>query len=192
MKDNKIIAEFMELETETFSSGIVNYYHQDIAEGSFFEEHELSYNLSWDWLMPVVKKIESYNVNVNINGLYSVFNKNVAHQVTIRIEAVEMSEGGKSAWVLEDEYLYHSDVKDSKIEAVYQAVVEFIRNRKLYISKFNYSLVLGAILKRCGSLDNLICELREDADVVYVNIADDIDDVLNEYEIEEIINKIIT
>ena len=80
--------------------------------------------------MPVVKKIESYNVNVNINGLYSVFNKNVAHQVTIRIEAVEMSEGGKSAWVLEDEYLYHSDVKDSKIEAVYQAVIEFIKHIK--------------------------------------------------------------
>ena len=57
MKDNKIIAEFMELETKTFSSGIVNYYHQDIAEGSFFEEHELSYNVSWDWLMPVVIKI---------------------------------------------------------------------------------------------------------------------------------------
>ena len=36
------------------------------------------------------------------------------------------------------------------------------------------------------------CELREDADVVYVNIADDIDDVLNEDEVEEIINKIIT
>ena len=59
MKDNKIIAEFMELETKTFSSGIVNYYHQDIAEGSFFEDNELSYNLSWDWLMPVVEKIES-------------------------------------------------------------------------------------------------------------------------------------
>jgi len=58
--NNKLIAEFMELETETFSSGIVNYYHQDIAEGSFFEEHELSYNLSWDWLMPVVDKCFQY------------------------------------------------------------------------------------------------------------------------------------
>ena len=192
MDSNKVIAEFMNLETETLHSGILNYYFEDVFDGSWFEEHELSYNLSWDWLMPVVEKIESYNASVNVNGLYSVFNKNVGHQVTIRIEAVEMNEGGKSAWVLEDEYLYHSDVKDSKIEAVYQAVVEFIRNRKLYITKFNYSLVLGAIIKRCGSLDNLICELREDADVVYVNIADDIENELNEYEIEEIINKIIT
>ena len=60
MKDNKIIAEFMGLETETFNSGIVNYYHQDIGEViAVFEEHELSYNVSWDWLMPVVIKIET-------------------------------------------------------------------------------------------------------------------------------------
>ena len=78
------------------------------------------------------------------------------------------------------------------IEDTHQAVVEFIKIHNLNVSSDNYSLVLATILKRCGSLDNLICELREDADVVYVNIADDIDDVLNEDEVEEIINKIIT
>lgn len=156
MKDNKIIAEFMELETETFSSGIVNYYHQDIAEGSFFEEHELSYNVSWDWLMPVVIKIGD---KANILGAMSKLRT-------------------------------YSKVRN--IEDTYQAVVEFIKTHNLNVSSDNYSLVLATILKRCGSLDNLICELREDADVVYVNIADDIDDVLNEDEVEEIINKIIT
>ena len=55
---NKLIAEFMELETKTFKSGILNYYYQDVFEGNWFEEGELSYNLSWDWLMPVVVKIE--------------------------------------------------------------------------------------------------------------------------------------
>ena len=54
---NKLIAEFMELETKTFKSGILNYYYQDTFEGNWFEEGELSYNLSWDWLMPVVIKI---------------------------------------------------------------------------------------------------------------------------------------
>ena len=82
--------------------------------------------------------------------------------------------------------------KVRNIEDTYQAVVEFIKIHNLNVSSDNYSLVLATILKRCGSLDNLICELREDADVVYVNIADDIDDVLNEDEVEEIINKIIT
>ena len=52
MKDNKLIAEFMELPTEVFKSGIMNYHH----DGAWYEEHELSYNTSWDWLMPVVQK----------------------------------------------------------------------------------------------------------------------------------------
>ena len=62
-KDNVLIAEFMDLR----NTGM-----------SIYEESDYKYHKSWDWLMPVVKKIESYNVNVNINGLYSVFNKNVA------------------------------------------------------------------------------------------------------------------
>jgi len=57
MEGNRLIAEFMEVETEIFNTGILNYYHQDLFEGSWFEEGELSYNLSWDWLMPVVGKI---------------------------------------------------------------------------------------------------------------------------------------
>ena len=123
MKNNKLIAEFMGIVYPKLDNVIV-------IDNVVTKEDELQYHSSWDWLMPVVEKIESYNVSVNINGLYSVFNKNVAHQVTIRIESVEMNEGGKSAWVLEDEYLYHSDVKDSKIEAVYQAVIEFIKHIK--------------------------------------------------------------
>ena len=151
MNDNKLIAEFMDyikgfdiIDDNKYQGEITlsnNLMEEQIdGEISHFEdrygvtpiakESELQYHKSWDWLIPVVEKIESYNVSVNINGLYCVFNKNVAHQVTIRIEAVEMNEGGKSAWVLEDEYLYHSDVKDSKIEAVYQAVVEFIKHTK--------------------------------------------------------------
>ena len=53
MKDNKLIAEFMQLETTEFSpNNILNYKHGD----AWFEEHELSYDVSWDWLMPVAEK----------------------------------------------------------------------------------------------------------------------------------------
>tara|TARA_R110000764_G_scaffold90777_1_gene173229 strand:+ start:294 stop:578 length:285 start_codon:yes stop_codon:yes gene_type:complete len=52
MKDNKLIAEFMGLPTQVFKSGKLNYKRND----SWFEEHELSYNVSWDWLMPVLSK----------------------------------------------------------------------------------------------------------------------------------------
>ena len=55
MNNNKLIAEFMELPTEVFKSGIMNHHH----DGAWYEEHELSYNTSWDWLMPVISKIET-------------------------------------------------------------------------------------------------------------------------------------
>ena len=54
------------------------------------------------------------------------------------------------------------------------------------------AIVLKAIVNRYEGLSNLIPQLREDSDVAYVNIADDIDDILNENQIEEIINELIT
>ena len=58
---NKLIAEFMGLETATFiPSGHLNYYHREFDSGTWYEVHELSYNLSWDWLMPVVDKCFQY------------------------------------------------------------------------------------------------------------------------------------
>jgi hypothetical protein len=56
MKDNKLIAEFMGLPTEVFKSGKLNYYFREFNSGSWYEEHELSYNVSWDWLIPVAEK----------------------------------------------------------------------------------------------------------------------------------------
>lgn len=57
MESNRLIAEFMELPTQVFKSGNVNYYFREFNSGSWYEEHELSYNESWDWLMPVIEKI---------------------------------------------------------------------------------------------------------------------------------------
>ena len=57
MKNNKLIAEFMELPTEVSKAGLLNYYHREYNSGTWYEEHELSYNVSWDWLMPVANEI---------------------------------------------------------------------------------------------------------------------------------------
>ena len=57
MDNNKLIAEFMELPTEVSKAGLLNYYHREYNRGTWYEEHELSYNVSWDWLMPVVNEI---------------------------------------------------------------------------------------------------------------------------------------
>ena len=47
MKDNKLIAEFMGYKVGERKRG-----------GGYMPENEMRYNDSWDWLMPVVEKIE--------------------------------------------------------------------------------------------------------------------------------------
>jgi len=49
MKDNKLIAEFMGLPEQ-------NNAYENPYSGEYVEAIELSYDESWDWLMPVVSK----------------------------------------------------------------------------------------------------------------------------------------
>ena len=49
MKDNKLIAEFMQKSSEGF--GLYDY------NGKHYKLDELKFHSSWDWLMPVLKKI---------------------------------------------------------------------------------------------------------------------------------------
>ena len=126
MEGNKLIAEFMELETETFNShpftkvkstGILNYYYHGtldrIIDQGWFEAHELSYNVSWDWLMPVVDKIESFTDD----------NKCCKYNVNIEQCWVEIIDNQTS-----DEIV--SVDGDDKLLATHKAVVEFIKIKK--------------------------------------------------------------
>tara|TARA_Y100000015_G_scaffold355_1_gene442 strand:- start:8288 stop:8626 length:339 start_codon:yes stop_codon:yes gene_type:complete len=101
--NNKLIAEFMELPTEVFKpTGIINYYHEEEYNGgSWYEEEELSYNVSWDWLRPVVKKIDAYaNEEMSFNEFDNYRDKYVfIHDLSV-----------------------HNDIKD-----IYNQVVEFIK-----------------------------------------------------------------
>ena len=106
MKNNKLIAEFMGLTTEVFNSGNLNYYFKEFNSGSWYEEHELSYNTSWDWLMPVVEKIENFGYEFIIVESRCYVKHNTDHS----IEEVFHMEG---------------DVC-SKLKTTYEAVVEFI------------------------------------------------------------------
>ena len=67
MKDNKLIAEFMELEIEETLEGLLVYARKEQSpvklndiKTEFYEEKELKYHTSSDWLEPVVQKIEKY------------------------------------------------------------------------------------------------------------------------------------
>ena len=105
MNNNKLIAEFMKLE---FSKG--EYYRPLYNSGDWIPQDELQYYTSWDWLMPVVDKIESfeddhrcckYNVNIQQCWVEIIDNENSDEIVAV-------------------------DGYDKKA-ATYNAVVEFIK-----------------------------------------------------------------
>ena len=77
--DNQLIAEFMELETEIFS-GILHYYHREYDSGSWYKLDELSYNDSWDWLMPVIEKIGTHTLSSTIEMLAEYYYKDGDNQ----------------------------------------------------------------------------------------------------------------
>ena len=88
MKDNKLIAEFMGLPTEVFKpSRITNYYHREYNSGTWYEEHELSYNVSWDWLMPVCQQIDKYlEDNISLIGYFDDCLR--SNDIDVRYQAV--------------------------------------------------------------------------------------------------------
>jgi len=55
MKDNKLIAEFMELEASP-KYNPKEYYIKEYNSGEWYLPEEMKYHKSWDWLMPVVQK----------------------------------------------------------------------------------------------------------------------------------------
>ena len=61
MKDNKLIAEFMGGYTpyEKFGDNTEYYY-----KGKYVKLENMEFHKSWDWLMPVVEKIEQVNEGV--------------------------------------------------------------------------------------------------------------------------------
>lgn len=79
------------------------------------ENFELKYHSSWDWLMPVVEKIESLKLNGH------------RYYVEIRHESCEISvainKGANTNKIYSSLWQNHS----SKIDAVYNAVVQFIK-----------------------------------------------------------------
>jgi len=108
MKENKLIAEFMGMANERHSDGRY-LFTTDIdelkgADTRFGEE--LYFHVSWDWLMPVVEKIESLGYELVIVESRCYVKHNTDHSI---------------------EELFHIEKIGSKIECTYNAVVEFIK-----------------------------------------------------------------
>ncbi len=98
MKDNELIAEFM---------GVGKHY--EAQSSNQFNQ----YHTSWNWLMPVVEKIECTPID-NDDNSDNFFN--------VMIEVFECNINGGDICICENGH--------TKREATYRAVVEFIKQRE--------------------------------------------------------------
>ena len=113
MKDNKLIAEFMGFpqQSDVVDDRTTAYYVGDVIkannvnnqnEDNVFHPEDMMFDSSWDWLMPVIKKIEAKNYWFNrLDGDVTLVNDKGI------IISTPMSDGG--------------------INMYYQTVIEFIK-----------------------------------------------------------------
>ena len=118
--DNKLIAEFMGYKQSTskeVGANLVNnvyeWYLKDVEyyyiNGDYHREDYLLFHLDWNWLMKVVDKIESLGYCLVIGG------RTTKNYCEIRGEADDFTTK------------YSDSYGETKIEATYKAVIEFIK-----------------------------------------------------------------
>lgn len=78
MKNNKLIAEFMELPTETMGVNATIVY--GINQDDWYTADNLNYSKSWDWLMPVIDKIGDNFTSTTIEMLAEYYYKDGDNQ----------------------------------------------------------------------------------------------------------------
>jgi|Laugrespbdmm15sd_2_1035082.scaffolds.fasta_scaffold03849_2 hypothetical protein len=116
-ESNKLIAEFMQYEffdgdfkvphtnktsNSDFKEWCPTYWNNDLDSGGYLVcPSNLIFHSDWNWLMEVVEKIESLGVIVEIR-------ENVCY--------IETSPNN-----------YYSELEDTKLQATYKAVVEYIK-----------------------------------------------------------------
>jgi hypothetical protein len=121
IESNKLIAEFMRLELEETLHGLKVYAVKinrnnplklNDIETEFFLVEELKYHLSWDWLMPVVERIELMNKDTGFMGIFTLYGLG-----RTKVQCYN-----------NDTFCYEADMIDNRygIQPTYQAVVKFI------------------------------------------------------------------
>jgi len=99
LEGNKLIASFMDIDDSMPHD----------RQGAYL------YHSSWDWLMPVVEKIESiYYISIYITKSYLG-----KHRVEISYEPSAHNKNNKNKTIFIQ--------NDNKIECVYDAVIKFIK-----------------------------------------------------------------
>ena len=108
MKNNKLIAEFMGVKPTILGDeityemyGAIDCIDDGLDEQHFFLEEQLLFHISWDWLMPVVEKIESLGYVFTIQGGKAEYGEMMSASI---------------CFIVED-----------KLSSTYKAVIEFIK-----------------------------------------------------------------
>ena len=83
MNDNKLIAEFMGI--PSYKQG--RYLMFEYADNNHRTEQDLAYHTSWDWLMPVVVKIEDY-LSDNVGEVGYFDDGLTSNDIEVRYQAV--------------------------------------------------------------------------------------------------------
>lgn len=106
IEGNKLITEFMGVKSVINSENKKVYWFENPEKG--FLESQLKYDSSWDWLIPVVEKIESLNYSTAINYKFGI---DLSYQIVI----------------CQGDYFEFIQQAKEKITAVYKGVIEFIK-----------------------------------------------------------------
>ncbi len=119
--NNKLIAEFL-----NWSFDGLNFYNEKEASEWGYSTYSLKFHCLWDWLIPVVEKIES--IHSNHHGYFGVHisSNSCSIQGTNLHLAIQDLEGYGHVYC--DEV-----VLDTKLESTYQACLRFI----LWLNKQN-------------------------------------------------------
>ena len=119
IENNKLIAEFLDWEFDDLSETFETPFLKLVDSHAFGDEQfscklqdfELEFHSDWNWLMSVVEKIE----NLQDENNCAIYNVQIEQSFT------EIIDNHTSETII-----YNIDA-DSKIEAVYNTVIEFIK-----------------------------------------------------------------
>jgi hypothetical protein len=111
MKDNKLIAEFMGFTKDSEDLYLIDNYNlrsEDEYQATYISE--MKFHTSWDWLIPVIQKVNE------VSG-YNDYNTNRLHMQRVLDDCINENALG--------------------IDSVHKAVVEFIQEYRLTPKEVN-------------------------------------------------------
>ena len=155
IEGNKLIALFMG--EAVGSNGLLGIHQQN---GDIEYEIPLDYNGSWEWLMPVVEKIQSIDIEPAPN--YRGYRIEIVIGCYVKITGFPMPPISKNVSIV-----------GSDIEATWQAVVEFIKwyNSKTHSPMNTTQLAVGMTVYR-----NSFRGMNKNADIFIINLPFKIDE----------------